>query len=229
MNFYDFIIQNKDLMKLFYGFIISLICLIIVLKSDRLFHISMHKGIRYFRNAFFFYGIAFIIRYVFWTPFFLPYLPIIYYFRIQFLFEFFLIMAGFFLFYSLLWKRIESYKVQYPSSLFNAYILIFYAMAFIISFLDYLFDTYYLLFYSQIVLFIFISLISYNNYIKKPNAKFLKFYFIAMIIGLMTWLLNAITGLYLFWNVSAIILIYSLNMIVFLLFLFGVIKITNSK
>jgi hypothetical protein len=189
----------------------------------------MHKGIRYFRNAFFFYGLAFVTRYFLSTPFFLDYLSLIYHFRIKFLFEFFLVMAGFFLLYSLLWKKIESQKIAYSSSLFNPYILIFYLMAFIIAFIDYLWDSYYLLFYSQFILFIILFILSISKLYQKPSAGFLKIYSIAMLCGLTAWLLNALAGIYFQWNYTALMIIYSLNIIVFLLFLFGVIKITNSR
>ena len=61
---YSFIAENKDLFRFFYSAIIVFICFIIVMKTDRLFKISSHQGIRYFRNAFLFYGIAFALRYV---------------------------------------------------------------------------------------------------------------------------------------------------------------------
>ena len=224
---YNLIIENKELLKIFYGFIISFICIIITLRADKLFRLSMHNGIRYFRNAFFFYAIAFIMRYFFGTSLLENYV-VVNLGITKSLFEFFMIMAGFFLLYSLLWKKIE-YGYDYYSSLLNSRIIIFYAMAFIIVMVDYIFVSYNFLFASQIILFLFLSIISFKNYLKKTNAKFSKFYFIAMVIGLVAWILNALTGLFLHWNYFALIIIYLLNMTIFLLFLFGVIKITNHK
>jgi len=224
---YDWIIQNKELIKIFYGIIISFICIIITLRADRLFRLSMHTGIRYFRNAFFFYAIAFLMRYIFGTPVLNNYI-VVNLGITKSLFEFFMIMAGFFLLYSLLWKKIE-YGYYYHSSLLNSRILIFYLMAFIIVMMDYIFTSYNFLFVSQIILFAFLFAISYKNYLKKPNTNFSKFYFIAMIIGLAAWILNALTGLLLHWNYTALIIIYLLNMLIFLLFLYGVIRITNHK
>jgi len=63
MLLYDLIIENKELLKILYALIITVICLFIVIKTNKLFKISSHQGIRYLRNAFFFYGIAFITRY----------------------------------------------------------------------------------------------------------------------------------------------------------------------
>ena len=217
---YEWIIANKELIKIFYALAIVSICAVIVFKTDRLFRLSSHQGIRYFRNAFFFFGIGFIIRY---------FLGAIsnYHLITTIIFEYFLIMAGFFLLYSLLWKRIEASGSDYQSSLFNSKIFIFYIMSLVIVLLDYLWGTYYLLFGSQIILFSFASIISYANYKKNGKRhKFLKFYFIAMMLSLVAWLLNAFASLLLNWHHGVLIVIYLLNIIIFLLFLFGVIKVT---
>jgi len=138
-------------------------------------------------------------------------------------------MAGFFLLYSLLWKKIEGPKSPYHSSLFNTKIFLFYVMSFVIVALDYLWQTNYLMFYSQIILFSLASIISYINYRKNGrHHKFLKFYFIAMMLSLTAWLLNALAVLLLNWNQGILIIIYLLNMIIFLLFLYGVIKVTKK-
>ena len=225
---YDWIIANKELCKIFYLLAVTVICIFIVLKADRLFRISMHSGIRYFRNAFFFYGIAFIIRYFFGANFLSVYVDIDYN-LVNSLFEFFLIVAGFSLFYSLLWKKFESSKMAF-SSLFNLKIMIFYLLAFMIVILDNIWGTYAFMFFSQIILFSCASVISYINY-KKNGAqhKFLKFYFIAMLLNLFAWSLNALVALYLNWNKIILMNVYLLNIIIFLLFLFGVIKVTKVK
>ncbi|MEK6906801.1 MAG: hypothetical protein AABW81_04230 [Nanoarchaeota archaeon] len=227
-QFYSWVIGNKDIIKIFYGLVIGLICFFIVARTDRLFRISFHKGIRYFRNAFLFYGIAFIVRYVFGALCLYNLIPRNYYPPASLIFEFFLIMAGFFLFYSLIWKKIEAVKEDYTSSLLNSKILIFYVMAIVISFIDYIWQSYYLLFISQIILFIFASAISYNNYRKNGSKhKFLKFYFTAMILALFAWILNAVVALYFEWNKGLLTDVYILNILFFILFLYGVVKLTK--
>ena len=226
----DFIIYNKELIKLFYGLIIGLICAIIVIKTDRLFRLSFHKGIQYFRNAFFFYGIAFIIRYIFGAVFSYNLINPDYSYLVMPIFAFFLIMAGFFLLYSLIWKKIEPQKTDYTSSLLNQYILIFYIMSIIFVVLDFIWHRYYFLFFSQIVIFLLASAISFNNYFKNNGRKmFPKFYFIAMLMSLAAWILNALAGLYFSWHPLSLMGIYILNIIIFLLFLFGVIKVINMR
>lgn len=220
---YDWLIQNKELLKIAYSFLIAIICLVIVFRTDRLFRLSMHQGIRYFRNAFLFYAIAFVFRYLL-----NPVIGTKYFSITNALFEYFLIMAGFFLLYSLIWKKFETTKPAL-SSLFNPRILTFYLMALILVISDYIWSTYNLMFLSQIIIFIFATAISFSNYRSRPKGKFLKFYFIAMLLSLLAWALNALAAAILAWNQLVLINIYALNMIIFLLFLFGVIKFTNKN
>jgi len=216
---YSLVSQNLDLFRFLYSIVIAFICLIIVLKTDRLFRLSSHQGIRYFRNAFFFYGIAFVLRYLLANP--------IYFFSTRLVFEFFMVMGGFFLFYSLLWKRLDG--SENISSLLNPKIMIFYVLAFIIAFLDYLWGGYNFMFLSQIVLFAFASIISYKNYQKGGKKhKFLKLYFVVMILSFIAWGLNFILASLNNWRLRWFSNIYALNIIVFLIFLYGVIKATKK-
>jgi hypothetical protein len=216
----EWIIENKELLKFIYTFLIAGICAIIVVKTDRLFGLSSHQGIRYLRNAFLFFGIGFITR----SLLAVQSLP---HGLLNILFEFFLIMAGFFLLYSLLWKRFKTYTKL--SSLFNPWILLFYLMALIIALIDNFWSTYVLMFFSQIILFSFTSVISFNNYIKNGKKhKFLKFYFVAMILSLIAWTLNALTALYFKWDQGIVLNVYAINIIIFLLFLYGVVKVTKK-
>jgi len=226
---YEWIIENKELFKVFYALAVGLICAVIVLKTHRLFRLSHHQGIRYFRNAFLFYGVAFIIRYFLGAPLIYNLIGGEIFSLINFIFEYFLIMAGFFLFYSLLWKKIEGVKRNYPSSLFNLRIFPFYVMAGIIAVLDLLWNTREFMFFSQIIIFAFAGVISYVNY--KKNGKrhrFLRFYFVAMVLSFLVWTSNAIAALYLNWNKAVLMGVYSSNLIIFLLFLYGVVKVTKN-
>lgn len=223
----EWVLQNREIVKLIYSLIIILICIVIVIKTNRLFKLSEHTGIRYFRNAFFFFGIAFFIRYWLGSGFVTDRLitnPIV----TRILFGFFLIMAGFFLLYSLLWKKIEAPDTHHPSSLFNAKISIFYLMTIIIVLIDYLWTSFYLLFLSQIIIFIFAAAISFSNYISKgKNRGFLMFYFVAMALSLVAWILNGLAALTLSWHPLVLTSIYLINIIIFLIFLFGIINFTR--
>ncbi|MBU4069842.1 MAG: hypothetical protein KJ646_02580 [Nanoarchaeota archaeon] len=222
----EWIIQSKESLKLIYAFIIILSCFVIVIKTNKLFKLSEHQGIRYFRNAFFFYGIGFFIRYFFDLKYFI--FNKNYHVLTTFIFEYFLIMGGFFLLYSLLWKKIESAGEEYFTSLINSKVLVFYLMAFVIVGLDCIWKTFYFMFFSQIILFAILILISYNNYIAKGSkGKFLKFYLIAMIFSFIAWVLNFLAALTFAWNPGILITIYLLNIIIFLFFAAGVVRITK--
>ena len=219
---------NKEALKILYGLIITIICLIIVLRTHKLYRISLHQGIRYFRNAFFFYGIGFFAKYVLESLAFIFQMDVIFIQIISILFKFFLVMAGFFLLYSLLWKKIEASREDYPSSLFHPKISIFYFMTIIVVILDHVWLTHFFTFISQIIVFTLASVISLVNYQKNPQRQFLKFYFIAMVLSLIAWLLNAFIALYFQLNSVISISIFLINTFIFLLFLYGVVKFTNK-
>ncbi len=228
MLFYNLIVENKELLKIIYALIITIICFFIVIKTNKLFKISSHQGIRYLRNAFLFYGMAFIVRYFFGVLHFHNSLGNIYSFLIKVFFESFIIMAGFFLLYSLLWKKLRS-KANF-SSLFNKEIALFYGMTFVFVFLDFIWHTGAFMFISQIILFLCALIISFTNY--KNNGKrhkFLKFYFMAMLLSFTAWILNALAALYFDWDKGIMMGIYGINVIFFLLFLYGIIKVTKIK
>lgn len=218
---YNIIAENIGLLRFVYSMLIAFICLIVVIKTDRLFRISFHQGIRYFRNAFFFYGIAFILRYLLTDT---PYFSLI-----KAFFQFFIIMAGFFLLYSLLWKKFEISK-ESKSSFFNSIIFVFYIITLIIIFLDYLWDTYHFMFFSQIISFGLASMLSCRNYKQKGEKhKFLKLYFIIMLLSFFVWSFNFIFGSFFNWRLRWLANVYALNIVVFLIFLYGVIKLTKKQ
>lgn len=227
MDFYSFIVENKEIFKSLYAALLIVICISIVIKANRLFQISSHQGIRYFRNAFLFFGLAFAFRYFFQFP--ITGELSVYNFLGEVFFEFFIVMAGFFLLYSLMWRKLELQE-GYRSSLFNQRILIFYSISLIIVILDVLWGGFNFMFLSQIVLFLFLSGISFHNYNKDGRRnQFPKFYFLAMVLGFMAWALNAIVVLYFDWNKFLIVGSYIFNMAFFLLFLYGVVKATKSN
>lgn len=224
---YELLLQNKEIIKIFYALAVIFICFLIVIKSNKIFKLSFHQGIRYFRNAFLFYALGFFFRYIVGTQFLSSYFGNFYPLT-GILFEFFLVMGGFFLLYSLVWKYFESPEKSEHSSLLNSKIFIFYLMAILFVSLDYFWKTYFFMFLSQIILFFFLSFFSYKNFKKTGfRKKFPKFYFIAMLLSLITWVLNSLLELFFHWNKSIVISVYLINVVVFFIFLYGVIKSTK--
>jgi hypothetical protein len=221
MEIYKFILNNRELIILIYTAIISLICFIIVLKTDKLFRLSLHQGIRYFRNAFFFYGLAFILRYMLAI---VDINTVI----IRAVFEFFVVIAGFSLLYSLLWKKLDYSKKSF-SSIFNSKMGIFYMFTIIIVFLDYLWCNYYFMFISQILLFGIASIISGSNYNRMAKKQgFFKMYFIIILLNFFAWAFNLAVASVFEWSQIGVINIYILNLIIFALFLYSVERITKK-
>jgi len=224
MDLYSVVTENKWLLEALYTLIITSICMIIFLKTDRFFRLSLHNGIRYFRNAFLFFGIGFLVRYILglFSDFSIANADIV-----KIIFEYFMIMAGFFLLYSLVWKKFAS-KNEY-SSIFNSKITLFNIMAIVLALLDEVWQTYNFMFFSQIIIFSYISVISLINYLKKSEKfKFLKFYFIGMLLIFSAWILNFLAASVFHWHPLILINVGIINIIFFFLFLYGVIKATTK-
>ena len=95
--------------------------------------------------------------------------------------------------------------------------------------LDYLWEGYTFMFISQIILFGFASIISYKNYKSGGKQhKFLKLYFCVMILNFIAWTLNFIFSSFFGSRLRWLANVYVLNVIVFLIFLYGVIKVTKK-
>jgi len=217
----ELILSNRELSKLVYTLLVGLFCLIIVLRTHKLFKISSHQGIRYFRNAFFFYGFGFVARYILGTA--SPYVnnPQVFLSITRVIFEYSIAMAGFFLMYSLLWKRVEGSK----SSLFNSKVSIFHALALIIAILDLIWGSYYFLFISQIAIF---SLAFIMSLIGGSKKGFLGLYIFVIALNLISWIVNLFIATIFEWNLVGIVLIYLLNGVIFFLFLWAVLDATKK-
>jgi hypothetical protein len=153
-----------------------------------------------------------------------------YAFFFEITFEYFFVMAGFFLLYSLIWRKIESPKEEYVSSLFNAKILIFHVMAVVIAVLDFLWQTYNFMFISEILIFLFVSILAYVHFSKdKGKHRFPGFYFFITLIGLAGWVLNFLAESYFNWSHEVLIFVGIVDIIFFMFFLYGVIRVTKQK
>jgi hypothetical protein len=224
---FDWILTHGEILKIVYAMIICFICATIVLKTNRLFKLSDYQGLRYFRNSFFFYGLAFFIRFILGgisdlsgnflnTSYLLVF------------FEFFIITAGFFLLYSFTWKYAE-YKGNYYS-LFNPKAGIFYILAFLIAGLDYMFSTGFFMYASQIILFIVMGFISYSKLVsEKKKHKSMKYYFIVILLGLFAWILNMLLEYSPNLNKVIPAAVYSINILFFAFFFYVITKITRNK
>jgi hypothetical protein len=179
-----------------------------------------------FINALFFYGLAFIFRYFLGTLYITE--VVLKAEIIQFVFELLLIMGGFSLLYSLLWRKFDPARGR-MSSLFNAKILVFYLLAIVISLIDVLWNMYTAMFIAQIIIFIYATIACLGKYGQGNKKGFLGLYFIVILLNLFGWIINAIVGIFLNWNEVGVIVVNIINVIIFILFLFEVTRTTSPK
>ena len=121
--------------ELVYTVIIVLLCFIIYFKTKDMYELTKYKGIQYFRNAFLFFGFAYIVRFLFHMvklsnitfDLFIP-MREIGPFLLVFT-TYFSTMAIFYLFYSAIWKKIKTkhfYAVSNVVAIFLALGALFY-------------------------------------------------------------------------------------------------------
>jgi len=225
---YDWILTNRESLKIIYALVVCFICVIIVLKTDRLFKLSDYQGLRFLRNSFFFYGLAFVFRFILGGTKLFPSFGDGYFMAIGVIFEFFVIVAGLFLFYSLTWKYFEKKSVYH--SLLNIRAFVFYFLALLIIILNLFLHPPVLVHLSQIVLFFIMGIISLKNYLNENKKyRFLKNYFFAIILGLLFWVIDFVLRYFSGPNSTVQIVSYGINSVFFLVFLYGVIRITRTK
>ena len=93
--------QNKLVFELVYSLIVGLLAIFISLKSYRLYYISMHRGIKLFSFAFLCFSLSYFLQAL---GLFVD--DILLMFVFQFIFVYLMLLSGFFLVYSLVWKKI---------------------------------------------------------------------------------------------------------------------------
>ena len=164
--------------------------LYIFFKVQDLHRFSGYKGLYYFSRAFLFLAAGFVFRFVIMiTKYIQGDLSTIKTFDIMtFLMEWFLIMVGLLLLYTLVWKHFEKKHVAYN---WRGFPITVASIAALIALADILTQNFYFMYISQIIVFGTASVISLSKYLKKKN-NFLQLYFISMILFLIVWIFNFI-------------------------------------
>ena len=162
----------------------------IYVKANKLYAFSNYRGLKYFSQAFLFLAIGFFLRYFVMLNNVLAgnmHETIQTFNILLILMEFFLIMMGFFLLYSLVWKNFETKR--YSKNPINLPVFFMYALAIIFATFDYFIQSLILLYLSQIVLFTIASIIAYKNY-RAKKQKYKQYYFIIMVLFLIIIIIN---------------------------------------
>jgi len=171
--------------ELGYSLIVVFLCLMIYFKTREIYDLTKHEGIYYFRITFFFFALAYIFRFVHLFSIFE---------RITFdndllreifrMFPFSLVLNGYFstlailsLTYSIIWKELN---IKHTLLLFNA-------IAILISGIAFISRSPFILLLSQAVLLIFTIILACYFYIRSRKISQL---FILYILFLLFWIVN---------------------------------------
>lgn len=208
--------------EIIYSFIIIACSLMIYFGTKELYNLTSHKGIKYFRQAFLFFALAYffrsfikIILFYFEKSELLTFFPIFGSITL-FMFMYFSSMAIFYLLYSVMWK-----KWKWKST-----ILLFHLTSLAIATTTILFrsPTAYLI--INILLFAFISLTVYLSH-KQPKKKKPTNLYIIYLMLFFFWILNIIDILVPNFLQTFQLFIYLTSLGIFLSILYKVIKKTN--
>ena len=217
------LINNLELMKIgseiLYTFVIVMICTLIYLRTKEIYSLTKHEGIKYFRNGFLFFGLAYISRIIlylvsltFWAfEFFIPgylYHPIA-----MIAVSYLSTMALFYITYSIVWKKIR----------YKHFVLFANLLAFLISVLAFISRSPLIIGLVQLILLVSIIIFSIFMHNKsKSHSKLL--YLLIAIFWLLNLLATGSSGV-LFFQINLIFQLLSLG--VFFIIFYKVMRFTK--
>jgi hypothetical protein len=175
---------KENMLELIFTLLIVVPSFLIYVKTTKMYSLSMHKGIKAFRNCFLFFMLAFAVRFIgIIMPDFFR-LPENFSIIFPLAFGYFLSVSIFYLVYSLVWKEGNKYGE-----------LLIHGLAILVSVTDALFFPFTI--YISLLAVIFYGLtISYSNYIaskKVGNRNFAELYLIALFVAFFGFLANLLS------------------------------------
>jgi hypothetical protein len=227
MNAYIPTLGNPILIETIYMLIVLIACIIIYVRTRELAELSNYKGIHYFRTAFLFFAIAFAIRYIMMLLAITelttgPYIGLL----LSVLLYYMLSMAGFYLLYSLVWKHAKEMLSMHSDVFF---IVALHIIGLAIGIATTIFQEETIMFVPQIIILGFGALLSYFNYQKGKNLhNFLQLYFMTMLMAFIGFTANFVARFIIPIFPLFRILVYAITISVFVLFLYGVLKVTKQ-
>ncbi|MBN2421986.1 hypothetical protein JXB41_02055 [Candidatus Woesearchaeota archaeon] len=190
MNGHNFFFRPNFWIELIYSIVIIVASLFIFFRTRRMYKLTEHKGIKYFSYTFLFFAMTHVLRFFFRiffrifvvsSGFFRPQMPP---FRIgDFFFVYSSILAGLYLFYSLMWKKIKlnDFVLFVISSMFSILIIV----------LDFILRIPLLHIISLIIIFSVMAIVSLKG-VKKSWKKHP--FFIIYILIFFVWIINIISS-----------------------------------
>jgi hypothetical protein len=169
------------LLKVIFSFIILASCLTIYVKTNKLYKLSSHKGIKYFRDSFLFFGLAFIANVAivilnkYYPETILAIIPS------YLVFNFALTMGGLLLVYCLIWKEMEADW---------EYVIL--VLAVVLSFVDY-FYLKGIIYAAQIFTLGYGMILSYSSYQSSKSHNFRQLFFISIVLAFIGYGINLLS------------------------------------
>lgn len=208
--------------ELIYSLIVIISCSIIHFRTKELYELSSYKGIKYFRNAFLFFGLAFFAR------FFLRLIAIIdgpsrgdfIFFGTGFLiFLYAGLMAGFYLIYSSIWKQFKNPEqfrwIFHPVALTIAAIVIIFLLGpstlIVLGFI-----------------FFIAAILAYSKKKEPKKNGGIKQLHIIYILLFISWIASAAAHLFIRISTGTSLLLYGVSSLLFLVILYRVIESTKK-
>jgi hypothetical protein len=211
--------------ELFYSFVLIVCSLMIYYGTKELYELSSYKGIKYFRQAFLFFAVAYFFRSVikfillyFGVNGIIDFSPITFGATglvTQLLFVYFSSMAIFYLLYSVMWKKWNhnSYKIY-----------LFHIVALVIALVSILSRNPFVYLGLNIFLLFVVVFVVYTSYQHKKNKKKgHNLYWIYLLLSAF-WILNIVDTLIPKFFQGFQLFIYLASTLIFLLILYRVIK-----
>ena len=178
-----FMDPNFLVIELIFSAVVILLALLIYFRTKEMYDLTKHKGISYFRNAFLFFALAHLFRFVFHLFGISRFLFDFHISRVFFppislvLTSYLSTMAILFLVMSTIWKKTKEKPLIYLTQ----------AFAIIIALLTALFRSSEIMVISQLVLLVFAIIMSYLSYNKSKKHSGL---FIIYILLFIIWVFN---------------------------------------
>lgn len=205
--------------ELLYSIIIIFSSLFVYWRTQEIYELTSYRSIKYFRNAFLFFGLAYLSRFL------LRGLNILHdglFGRELFRFGFFLflylsLVAGLLLIYSILWKHLRQKK---------EYTLHIHIFAFLVSLLSILYFFRLNLFIILTLLFLIATFLASFYRDKSHKMKHLHIIYLLLFVA---WLVNSAAHFFIIISFATGIVLYTASSLLFLIIVYKVIKNTTRK
>ncbi|MFZ1970685.1 MAG: hypothetical protein WAU65_00685 [Candidatus Nanoarchaeia archaeon] len=207
--------------EIIYSFVIIVCSLMIYFGTKKIYELSSYKGIKYFRQAFLLFAIAYFFRFLiefvvisFNTNEIFEISPIAVGYFAVFIFMYLSSISIFYLIYSISWKKLKSKSMI---------LYLFHIISIIIALVSVIFRNQIFYIGLNIILLIYATFVIYFASRRQDKSKRNSFYF-AYILLLIFWVLNVLNIFVPVFFDSLKLFIYLTSLCIFLVILYKVLK-----